>query len=102
VITEAEVTSMAAYGLQKEESVPLTEVQVYLREGKVRVTGSYRENGIALPMELIAEPVVSDDGIFRIELDSAKIGPISAPAVLRDRAQELLDEAVQQAMQEWW
>jgi hypothetical protein len=64
------------------------------------VTGSYRENGIVLPMELIAEPIVSDDGNFRIELDLAKIGPISAPDVLRDRAQELLDEAVQQAMQE--
>lgn len=97
-ITETEITSMAAFELQNQDPAPVDDIQIYLRDGQVRFLGSYTENNIKLPFEVIASPVVTTEGGFRMELVTAKIGPVAAPDILRDRAQELIDDAVRDAM----
>jgi uncharacterized protein YpmS len=100
VITESELTSLVAFEMQKQETLLVSEIQVYLRDNQVRFLGSYRESGISLPFELVAEPVVNAEGSFRVILETAKVGPVAAPDILRDRAQSMLDNAVRVAMSE--
>ncbi len=94
VLTEAEVTSAVALELQKQQPQPITNVQIYLRDGQVQLSGAYTESGMTLPLTIIARPEVSEGGNFRIILVSAKIGPVAAPDVLTRQFQSLIDDQI--------
>jgi len=98
VLTEAEVTSAVALELQKQQPQPITNIQIYLRDGQVQVSGSYTDNGLTLPLTIIAKPEVTEGGSFRIILVSAKIGPIAAPDVLTSQFQTLMDDQIASAI----
>lgn len=98
VMTESEVTSMVVYELQKQSSQPIKDIQVFLREGQVKINGVYQDSGFAFPLEVVAEPNVDDAGQLQVKLVTAKIGPMSAPDALRDQAQAMIDEAVSTAV----
>jgi uncharacterized protein YpmS len=94
VITEAEVTSLMAFELQKEQPQMISDLQIRLRDGQVQIKGTYKDGDLSLPLEVVAKPEVSAEGNFRIILDSAKIGPVAAPDILRNQIQALLDEQI--------
>ena len=98
VITENEVTSLVVFQLQELQSQPVENIQVFLRDGQVLVHGLYRDSGFSFPLEVIAEPSVTESGQLKIKLVIAKIGPMAAPDVLRNQAQSMIDEAVSQAI----
>ena len=100
VVTESEVTSLIMLELNKQPSTPIDDIQVYLRDGYVKVTGVYSDSGFNFPIEIIAEPGVTDSGNLQVKLISAKIGPVSAPDGLREQAQELIDRSVAEIMTE--
>jgi uncharacterized protein YpmS len=98
VFTEAEVTSMVAFEIAKQQPQVIEGLQIFLRDGQLQISGDYTDGGVTLPITVIAEPEVTENGGFRIELVTAKIGPIAAPDVLRNQVQQLLDEGVADAL----
>jgi uncharacterized protein YpmS len=97
-LSETEVTSLVAFELAKNNPQLITDVQVYLRDGQVQVKGTYQDGDLSLPVSVMASPQVSSDGFVSITIDSAKVGPVSAPDVLRNQIQTLLDEQLAQLM----
>ena len=97
-ITESEITSLAVFEMQKQQPQLVGDLQIFLRDEKVQINGVYRDGGISLPLKVVAQPKITEEGILRIELVSAQIGPLAAPDDLRAKAQSFIDEAVANEM----
>jgi hypothetical protein len=98
VLSESEVTSLAVFELEKVDPQPLTDLQIFLRDGQMTLRGSYSDGDFTLPISMVTEPEVFSDGGFRLVLVSAKLGPISAPDLLMEQIQAMLDEQIAQAL----
>jgi hypothetical protein len=98
VLNESEITSLVVFELQAQGQQAFRDVQVYLRDGKVQFYGYYEDGDVSLPLEVVAEPSVTEGGGLQIELVSAKLGPIPAPEVLRNQFQSILDDQITPAL----
>jgi uncharacterized protein YpmS len=97
-LNESEVTSFFSFGMADSGSQPVSDIQVFLREGQVRVNGAYQDSGLSLPLSIVAQPEVSAGGDLRFVLVSARLGPVSAPDVLRNEIQTMLDRQLTQGL----
>lgn len=97
-VSEAELTSLIAFELAQSQPQTLSDVQVYLRAGQMQIFATYRDGDLTVPLSIVAQPEVSEAGGLRVVLVSAKLGPVTAPDVLRNQVQTLLDEQVAQSL----
>jgi len=100
VLSESEVTSTITVALEKYDTVPINDVQVFLRDDRLRINGSYQDGNLSLPLAIVAQPEVSPGGQFSLALESVKLGPVSAPDVLTEELQSVMDQQVTNAVVE--
>ena len=93
-VTETQLTSMAAIELQSDPETPLSEPQIYLRDGQVSIYASLTQKQIAVPLEIILHLSADEQGILDYEITKSQIGPLPMPENLLSQLTSRLDEII--------
>jgi len=93
-VNESQLTSLVAIELESDPEIPLTDPQIYLRDGQVTLIASLTQNQIAVPVEIVL--VLSADGQGNPEYKVVKgqVGPLPVPENLMNRLTSRLDESL--------
>ena len=99
-ITETQITSYLAYrmqtdqSLQQSDSKPLiTDPQVYLRDGQMKIYGKTQQGMFAANIGIIINVGIDAAGQTKIEIASADFGPFPAPDGLKEALTAMIKEA---------
>jgi len=99
-ITETQITSYLAYrmqtdqSLQQSDSKPLiTDPQVYLRDGQMKIYGKTQQGMFAANIGIIINVGIDETGQPKIEIASADFGPFPAPEGLKEALTAMIKEA---------
>lgn len=92
VITEGQLTSLAALELQNLQEPRIEEVQILLRDGLIKVSGKVNQGGFSAEMKLALSASIGADGLPKTKAESASLGPIPIPDALLDQLTNQIDE----------
>jgi len=98
-ITEAQITSLLAARLQTDPTLQdkqkpiITDPQVYLRDGQVKIYGKTQQGMFAANIGVVVSITVDENGKPKIEIVSADFGPLPAPDTIKDAFAAMIDEA---------
>jgi hypothetical protein len=93
-VSEAQLTSMAAFELQSDPDIPLADPQIYLRDGQVTVLANLTQNQIEVPVEIILELSTDGQGNLEYQVVSGQIGPLPVPDSLMNKLTSRLDQII--------
>lgn len=93
VITEQQLTSMAAVSVQSNPDANVKDVQVRLRDGQIQISGQAESRGFDLPLSIVLEISV-DAGRARSKVITATVGPFSLPDSMLEQLTAQLDQAL--------
>ena len=96
VMTEAQLTSYAALKLTNDANAPITDPQIYLRNGKMVLYGKIKANNITLPAALTLSVVPSAAGAVSVTIDNADVGPMPVPSSLRQTLADNINQLIAQ------
>ncbi|MDP3184520.1 MAG: hypothetical protein Q8M58_04545, partial [Anaerolineales bacterium] len=71
----------------------ITNPQVYLREGQIRIYGTARQGNFQVTVNFILTAGVDEQGQLTIVLTSADFGPLPVPDGLKETATAIIEEA---------
>ena len=94
VITEQQLTSLAVMAVQSNPDVNIKNIQVFLRDGQVQITGQAQSRGFDLPLSIVLEISVDDGGNPHSRAVTAQVGPFSLPDSMLDQITTQLDQAL--------
>ena len=83
--TEEQLTSAAALELQSQGETRLSNLQVFLRDGMIRITGTANQDGFDLPLTITLKATADSQGLPHSEIVEAKVGPLSLPQSIMDQ-----------------
>lgn len=98
-ISEAQITSLLAQRLQTDTTLQtdkkpmITDPQVYLRDGQMKIYGKTQQGMFAANIGIIINVGVDDQGKPKIDIASADFGPLPAPQGLNAAIAKMVDEA---------
>ena len=98
-ITEPQITSLLAFHLlsdpnmQTDKKPFITDPQVYLRDGQMKIYGKSQQGMFAANIGIIVNMGVDELGKPKIEIVSADFGPFPAPAGINGALTTMIDEA---------
>lgn len=90
-LTEAQLTSLLAVGLEQQDRVPLRNPQVYLQGGIVEVQGDLEQGGILVPITVAIEVMPDGRGGAHFQAVSGNLGPLPIPDALLDEISNQLN-----------
>jgi hypothetical protein len=93
VITETELTSYLNYELGAQAEPFITNPQVYLRDGQIRIYGTARQGYFVATAGIILTAGIDTQGRLKLELTSADFGPLPVPSTLKDAITAAIQEA---------
>ncbi|MFN3309880.1 MAG: hypothetical protein ACK44E_11800, partial [Anaerolineales bacterium] len=80
-ITEQQLTSYVAINLASQSSIPITELQIRLRDEQIRISGIAHQDNLQLPLSVGDSGAVDEANNFRLEFTEAKIGQFPFPQI---------------------
>jgi len=99
-ITETQITSYLAYRMQTDQSLQqtdsqplITDPQVYLRDGQMKIYGKTQQGMFAANIGIIINVGIDETGQPKIEIASADFGPFPAPDGLKEALTAMIKEA---------
>lgn len=98
-ITEPQITSVLALRLlsdpnmQTDKKPIITEPQVYLRDGQMKIYGKSQQGMFAANIGIIVNMGVDELGKPKIEIVSADFGPFPAPDGIKEALTAMIEEA---------
>lgn len=92
-ISETQLTSYLAEKLQAEADPLISDPQVLLRDGQMKVYGRAQSGILAANISLTAQMSVDQNGEPQITITQSDFGPLPAPAGLNEAASALVREA---------
>jgi uncharacterized protein YpmS len=93
-VNESQLTSLVARELESDPEIPLTDPQIYLRDGQVTLIASLTQNQIAVPVEIVLVLSADGQGNPEYEVIKGQVGPLPVPANLMNRLTSRLDESI--------
>jgi hypothetical protein len=93
IITEQQITSYVAFKLAAQESPPLSDVQIFLRDGKIQVFGTAKAGSVSTTARITISATVTAEGKAEFSVDEADFGPVPIPGGLLDGLSATLNEA---------
>jgi len=93
VINETQLTSYVASKLQAQSDPFITDPQVFLRDGQIKLYGTARSGFFTANVRIILSAAPNEQGKFIIELVEADFGPLPVPATLKDVVTAIMTEA---------
>lgn len=91
VLTEQQLTSLAALEMQKSGSNEIQDLQIHLRDGLVKITGRVNESGMTLNAAINLKINIDGQGKPYSEVVSARVGPFPIPEDMLDDLTAQLD-----------
>jgi hypothetical protein len=98
-VTEPQITSYLALRLQsdpnlQQDNKPLiTEPQVHLRDGQMKIYGKTQQGVFVANIGIIVNIGADSEGKPKIEIESADFGPFPAPEGINDTITAIIEEA---------
>src|SRR5215510_2422160 len=98
-ISESQITSLLAQRLQSDTTLQtdkkpvITDPQVYLREGQMKIYGKTQQGMFAANIGIIINVGVDAQGKPNIDIASADFGPLPAPQGLNTAIAKMIAEA---------
>jgi hypothetical protein len=99
-ITEPQITSYLAFRMQTDQSLQqtdqkplITDPQVYLRDGQMKIYGKSQQGMFAANIGIIINVGIDEAGQPKIEIASADFGPFPAPNGLKEALTAMIKEA---------
>ena len=93
IINETQITSFLALKLSQQQNPPLTDVQVYLRDGKVQIFGNAKAGSVSTTALVVLGVNVSAEGQISFAVEKADFGPVPVPKSLLETLSSSLNEA---------
>ncbi|MFC2052717.1 hypothetical protein ACFLV7_00235 [Chloroflexota bacterium] len=91
IVTESQLTSLANNEIQSYQEYQIQNVQIYLRDGHVRITGDVEQNNINLPLTIVLKLSVNGSGKPVSEIVTASVGPFQLPGSILDQLTSMMD-----------
>jgi hypothetical protein len=98
VLTEHDITNTLASEMQAQENPPLRNPTVLLREGQVEVTGQTQAGPLLSNVRFVMVVVIAQDGFPEFQVVSADIGPVPAPAQVRDQLTAVANDNLRRSL----
>jgi hypothetical protein len=98
-ISETQITSLLAQRLQSDTTLQtdkkpiITDPQVYLRDGQMKIYGKTQQGMFAANIGIIINVGVDTEGKPKIDIASADFGPLPAPQGLNAAIAKMVEEA---------
>ncbi len=92
-VTEQQLTSIVALRLQDQSDLPLRDLQVFLRDGKIQLFGVAEAGGLSANALIIISANLTPDGGVVFQADKADFGPIPVPEELLEQVSTAINEA---------
>ena len=98
-LTEQQITSYIAAKLQSDPRLQrdgqplLTEPQVYLQDGQMKIYGKTQQGMFTANIGVVVDVGVDENGQPKVDIASADFGPLPAPEGLRDSIAAMIREA---------
>jgi len=96
VIDEAELTSLIAFELQKQETPVIQQPQVFLRDGQMQIGAAIMQGDASVPVQIIVGVSVDSNGQPVFQIVSAAVGPVALPEDLVTAISEQLTHTFDQ------
>jgi hypothetical protein len=93
IVDEKQLTAYLALRMQDIEAPISVSPQIFLRDGLMRIYGLTSRGPFQASFLIAISPEVDSDGNISFDLVEAKLGPMAAPAVLRNSISAILTEA---------
>jgi uncharacterized protein YpmS len=77
-VTESQITSAVVVALQQKSDLPISDLQIHLRDEQVQMSGTASQQGLQLPVEIKIKVGVQDCKP-KVEIVSASAGPLPIP-----------------------
>ena len=92
-INEVQLTSFLTYKFLEDETPILTEPQVYLRDGQMRIFGKTQQGNFAANIGIVLAVGLDENGEPALQITSADFGPLPLPDGLNKAITALIEEA---------
>jgi uncharacterized protein YpmS len=92
VMTEAQVTSYAALKLAEDPETPFSDIQVFLRDGKMTLHGNAEIRGVKAPAQIVLDVTTTAEGRLQVDIEEADFGPLPVPNSLLETLSKGLNE----------
>ncbi|MCZ2127620.1 MAG: hypothetical protein LC099_07585 [Anaerolineales bacterium] len=99
-ITEQQVTSWLALEMKNSPDLPLSDVQIYLRDGKAQIWGMINGKENSTSALAVGELSINAQKLPQIKIESLQIGGTSAPSFLLAPMESWLNQALIEAINE--
>ncbi|MCK6567294.1 MAG: hypothetical protein DCC59_06055 [Chloroflexi bacterium] len=93
-ITERQITSWLIMEMKNSPDLPLSEVQVYLRDGKVQIWGMVNGSEESTAALAVCELTIGEDQRPYIVIESVQVGQQTIPAVFLSQMEAWLNQAL--------
>lgn len=98
-ITERQISSWLAMETKNNPDLPLSEVQVYLRDGKVQVWGMVTGSENSTSALVVGELTIGANKLPYFTIDSMQIGQQVVPAALLSQMEAWLNQSISDQIQ---
>jgi hypothetical protein len=98
VLTEHDVTNILAAQMQGQDNPPLRNPTVLLRDGQVEVSGQSQTGPFLSDVRLVMVIIINQDGFPEFQVVSADIGPVAAPAQVRDQIAAVANDNLRRSL----
>jgi hypothetical protein len=79
IFTESQLTAYMESRLVENQSIPLHQPQVFLRDGKVSVYGQYQTDAVSAAVLIVIQPTIHEDGTVEWIVSDGMFGPVHLP-----------------------
>jgi hypothetical protein len=99
-LTEQQLTSWLAMEMHNSPDLPLSDIQVYLRDDKIQLWGMVAGKSDSTSALVVGDVTVDSNGNPLIGLESMQIGQTVIPSLLLTQAESWLNQALVDAVNE--
>lgn len=85
-----------AFAEENGHAFPFEDVQVGLDDGQITFYGELSRYGIDVPIRVALEPEIDDEGVLKLDIDSANVGGLNVPGFVLSNVSAQLDDALMQ------
>ena len=100
VVTEAQLASIINYELASYQEYKIEDVKVFLRDGKVKITGNVEQNNLLLPLTFEVLFNANENGSPEYDIVTANVGPFELPDFLVDQLHVVIYNALESIIQQ--
>jgi tetratricopeptide (TPR) repeat protein len=100
-ITEQQITSWLAMGMSKNPDLPLSDVQVYLRNGKVQIWGMVNGTEESTSALIVGTVSIGNNKQPYFRIESLQIGQQVVPNLLLTQVENWANQSIQDAIEKY-